>query len=148
MVRVQRLNDQRGSSEVFLILGMREVVNFSKWKELGFQSFSDFCEAHGLDAQQIELGVRVVDRFLADGCNQADLIPVGLDRLICLNNFLELIPEVLDLRRIRKLFDLVIEEGMTVGDLTRSSLAQLVGNVLTGSRPRHRRANGGSACSA
>jgi cobaltochelatase CobS len=127
---------------------MREIVNFSKWKELGFQSFSDFCEAHGLDAQQIELGVRVVDRFLADGCNQADLIPVGLDRLICLNNFLELIPEVLDLRRIRKLFDLVIEEGMTVGDLTRSSLAQLVGNVLTGSRPRLRRADGGSACSA
>jgi cobaltochelatase CobS len=144
LVRVHRLIDQRGSAEVFLILGLREIVNFSKWKELGFQSFSDFCEAQGLDAQQMELGVRVVNRFLAEGCHQTDLVPVGLDRLICINNLLELIPEVLDLRRIRKLFDMVIEEGMTVGDLTQSSLAELVGNVLTGSRPRLRRAHQGS----
>ena len=140
--RIRRLNDQRGSSEVFLVLALREVFNFEKWKELGFKSFGDFCEAYGLDPLQMELGIRTVDRFLAEGCTQLDLIEVGLDRLICINNFLNLQPDDLDLRRLRKLFELVVEEGITVGALTKGSLAELVAHVQVGCRPRPRTAEG------
>jgi MoxR-like ATPase len=143
--RIQRLNNQRGASEVFLILGLREVFKFGKWQEYGFQSFGDFCESQGLDPHEMELGIHVVNRFLADGCDQVDLIPVGLDRLICINNFLEVIPDDLDLRRIRKLLEIVVEDELTVGDLTRSSLAQLVAHVQLGIRSRLRVVEGTEA---